>query len=87
MWIDLYKAVTTAAGRYVQGGGCTAVGVAGLVQSGGFGSFSKAFGTAARTARGGDRHRGRARCALQRLHQSRSFLGAERAAVGAASAW
>jgi FAD/FMN-containing dehydrogenase len=47
MWIDLYHAVTTEAGRYVQGGGCTTVGVAGLVQSGGFGSFSKGFGTAA----------------------------------------
>ena len=47
MWIDLYDAVTSRAGRYVQGGGCTTVGVAGLVQSGGFGSFSKAFGTAA----------------------------------------
>jgi FAD/FMN-containing dehydrogenase len=47
MWIDLYDAVTTQAGRYVQGGGCTTVGVAGLVQSGGFGSISKAFGTAA----------------------------------------
>jgi len=47
MWIDLYHAVTTEGGRYVQGGGCTTVGVAGLVQSGGFGSFSKGFGTAA----------------------------------------
>ena len=47
MWMDLYNAVTTEAGRYVQGGGCTTVGVAGLVQSGGFGSFSKGFGTAA----------------------------------------
>ncbi|HET9794537.1 MAG TPA: FAD-binding oxidoreductase [Thermoanaerobaculia bacterium] len=47
MWIDLYDAVTTKAGRYVQGGGCTTVGVAGLVQSGGFGSCSKGFGTAA----------------------------------------
>jgi FAD/FMN-containing dehydrogenase len=47
MWSDLYHAVTTEAGRYVQGGGCTSVGVAGLVQSGGFGSFSKGFGTAA----------------------------------------
>jgi FAD/FMN-containing dehydrogenase len=46
-WIDLYNAVTTRAGRYVQGGGCTSVGVAGLIQSGGFGSFSKGFGTAA----------------------------------------
>jgi FAD/FMN-containing dehydrogenase len=47
MWIDLYHAVTSDAGRYVQGGGCTDVGVAGLVQSGGFGNFSKGFGTAA----------------------------------------
>ena len=47
LWIDAYDAVTTQAGRYVQGGGCTTVGVAGLIQSGGFGSFSKAFGTAA----------------------------------------
>ncbi|MEI7035534.1 FAD-binding oxidoreductase [Fulvimonas yonginensis] len=47
MWIDAYDAVTTRGGRYVQGGGCTTVGVAGLVQSGGFGNFSKNFGTAA----------------------------------------
>jgi FAD binding domain/Berberine and berberine like len=47
VWSDLYNAVTTEAGRYVQGGGCTTVGVAGLIQSGGFGSFSKGFGTAA----------------------------------------
>ena len=47
LWAHLYDAVTTRGGGYVQGGGCTTVGVAGLVQSGGFGSFSKAFGTAA----------------------------------------
>ncbi|PZO08956.1 MAG: FAD-linked oxidoreductase [Lysobacteraceae bacterium] len=47
MWIDAYDAVTTRGGRYVQGGGCTTVGVAGLVQSGGFGNFSKCYGTAA----------------------------------------
>jgi FAD/FMN-containing dehydrogenase len=47
MWIDAYTAVTTRAGRYVQGGGCTTVGVPGLVQGGGFGSFSKRYGTAA----------------------------------------
>lgn len=47
MWIDAYNAVTTKAARYVQGGGCTTVGVAGLIQSGGFGSFSKNYGTAA----------------------------------------
>jgi FAD/FMN-containing dehydrogenase len=47
MWVDAYDAVTTKGGRYVQGGGCMSVGVAGLVQSGGFGSFSKRYGTAA----------------------------------------
>ncbi|HUA28815.1 MAG TPA: FAD-dependent oxidoreductase [Streptosporangiaceae bacterium] len=46
IWMDAYNAVTTIGGRYVQGGGCTTVGVAGLVQGGGFGSFSKGFGTA-----------------------------------------
>jgi FAD/FMN-containing dehydrogenase len=47
LWIDAYCAVTTKGGRYVQGGGCASVGVAGLVQSGGFGSFSKNYGSAA----------------------------------------
>ena len=47
MWADAYNAVTTKAGRYVQGGGCATVGVAGLIQSGGFGSFSKRYGLAA----------------------------------------
>jgi FAD/FMN-containing dehydrogenase len=47
IWGRIYDAVTTKAGRYVQGGGCTTVGVAGLIQSGGFGSFSKRYGTAA----------------------------------------
>lgn len=47
VWHDVYEAVTTGAGRYVQGGGCTTVGVAGLVQGGGFGSLSKAYGLAA----------------------------------------
>ncbi len=47
IWIQAYDAVTTKAGHYVQGGGCTTVGVAGLIQSGGFGSFSKHYGLAA----------------------------------------
>jgi FAD/FMN-containing dehydrogenase len=46
MWLHAYQAVSVGAGRYVQGGGCTTVGVAGLVQGGGFGSFSKTFGLA-----------------------------------------
>jgi len=47
IWMQAYDAVTTKAGGYVQGGECTTVGVAGLVQSGGFGSFSKHYGTCA----------------------------------------
>jgi FAD/FMN-containing dehydrogenase len=46
-WMQAYQAVTTQGGRYVQGGGCVTVGVAGLIQGGGFGSHSKGFGTAA----------------------------------------
>ena len=46
LWAQVYDAVTTQGGGYVQGGGCLSVGVAGLVQSGGFGSFSKRFGLA-----------------------------------------
>ena len=47
IWAQLYNAVSVQRGRYVQGGGCTTVGVAGLIQSGGFGSFSKHYGLAA----------------------------------------
>jgi FAD/FMN-containing dehydrogenase len=45
IWGHVYNEVTTNGGRYVQGGGCMTVGVAGLVLGGGFGSFSKAYGT------------------------------------------
>ncbi len=45
--MQAYDAVTTKSGKYVQGGGCTTVCLGGLVQSGGFGSFSKHYGTAA----------------------------------------
>ena len=44
LWGRVYDAVTTKAGRYVQGGGCLTVGVAGLVQSGGFGASPKLTG-------------------------------------------
>ena len=46
-FVQLYDAVTTKGGRYVQGGGCTSVGVGGHVQTGGFGSFSKYGGLVA----------------------------------------
>ena len=47
IWGHVYNEVITKGGRYVQGGGCLTVGVAGLVLGGGFGSYSKAYGTAA----------------------------------------
>ena len=47
-WLDAYTEATTRHGRYVQGGGCTTVGAAGgFTQGGGFGSFSKKYGTGA----------------------------------------
>lgn len=47
-WIQAYTVATTEHGAYVQGGGCTSVGVAGgFTQGGGFGSFSKEYGTGA----------------------------------------
>jgi FAD/FMN-containing dehydrogenase len=46
-WLQIYEAVTTRGGRYVQGGGCTTVGVAGFIHGGGFGSFSKKYGLGA----------------------------------------
>ena len=51
IWAHVYDAVSTKGGGYVQGGGCMTVGVAGLIQSGGFGSFSKAYGLAAGSLR------------------------------------
>ncbi|MEO8853429.1 MAG: FAD-dependent oxidoreductase, partial [Ginsengibacter sp.] len=47
IWFEAYQEVTTKNGRYVQGGGCATVGIPGLIQGGGFGSFSKHYGLAA----------------------------------------
>lgn len=47
IWSRVYDAATVKHGRYVQGGGCLTVGVAGFIQGGGFGSLSKQFGTGA----------------------------------------
>lgn len=47
LWGQVYATCAAKHGRYVQGGGCLTVGVAGLVHGGGFGSFSKQFGTGA----------------------------------------
>lgn len=47
-WLEAYDAATNQHNRYVQGGGCTTVGAAGgFIQGGGFGSFSKKYGTGA----------------------------------------
>lgn len=47
-WLEVYKKVVVENGLYVQGGGCTSVGASGgFIQGGGFGSFSKKFGTGA----------------------------------------
>lgn len=47
-WLEAYEEVTGKGHRYVQGGGCTSVGVAGgFLQGGGFGSWSRRYGTAA----------------------------------------
>jgi FAD/FMN-containing dehydrogenase len=46
-WLQVYETVTTRGGRYVQGGGCTTVGVAGFIHGGGFGSLSKKYGLGA----------------------------------------
>ncbi len=46
-WLEAYRAAT-AAGRYIQGGGCTSVGACGgFALGGGFGSYSKRFGSGA----------------------------------------
>lgn len=47
-WLEAYNVATNQNNRYVQGGGCATVGAAGgFTQGGGFGSFSKNFGTGA----------------------------------------
>lgn len=47
-WLEVYQKVSVQGDRYVQGGGCTSVGaVGGFTQGGGFGSWSKQFGTGA----------------------------------------
>lgn len=47
LWGRVYRETAVDHGRYVQGGGCLTVGVGGFVLGGGFGTFSKRFGTGA----------------------------------------
>ncbi|AXA34315.1 FAD-binding oxidoreductase [Francisella adeliensis] len=47
-WLEAYNNVTNIHHKYVQGGGCTTVGAAGgFTQGGGFGSWTKQYGTGA----------------------------------------
>ncbi|AIT09033.1 FAD-binding protein [Candidatus Francisella endociliophora] len=47
-WLEAYDVVTNKHHEYVQGGGCTTVGAAGgFPQGGGFGSWTKEYGTGA----------------------------------------
>jgi hypothetical protein len=79
IWMHVYEAVMAKAGRYVQGGGCATVGVAGLVQSGGFGNFSKNYGTVAgRPVGSGSRYCRWRRSDCQCLPGFRPVLGPER---------
>src|SRR5271157_5901907 len=69
IWGHVYNEVTTKGGRYVQGGGCMTVGVAGLIQGGGFGSYSKAYGMAAASLLEAEVVTGRRHPDRQRMHQ------------------
>jgi hypothetical protein len=79
IWMQAYDAVTTKGGKYVQGGGCTTVGVAGLIQERRVWKLLEALracsGGFARS-RGG--HGGRQNSYRQCMHRSRSVLGAQR---------
>jgi FAD binding domain len=88
IWAHVYHEVTTQAGRYVQGGGCVTVGVAGLIQSGGFDSFSKRYGLAAAALLEAEVVTAeRRRADRQRVHESRSCSGASRGTAAAVSVW
>lgn len=72
IWIQAYEAVTTKIGAYVQGGGCTTVGVAGFIQSG---SFSKHFGLRPRAYWTRKLSRPMARSASRMLARIRTYSG------------
>ena len=77
IWMQAYDTVTTKAAAYVRRR-CTTVGVAGLVQSGGFGSFSKHYGTAAAGLLEAEVVTADGKSSRERVHQSRLVLGAQR---------
>ena len=87
LWVAGLRRGHHRGGGYVQGGGCMTVGVVGLVQSGGFGSFSKAYGLAAAAACSKPRSsRPTGRCASPTPAPTPTCSGRSRAAAAAASA-
>jgi hypothetical protein len=87
IWMRAYDEVTTKGGRYVQGGGCTTVGVAGLIQSGGFGSFSKRYGLAAGGLLEAEIVTGDGVARIVNACTNPIFSGASRAVAAAALGW
>ena len=78
MWLHAYQAVTGGAGRYVQGGGCTTVGVAGPGAGRRLRQLLQGLRHGRRQPAGGrDRHRRRPGPRRQPRARTRPLLGAE----------
>lgn len=78
IWGHVYDAVLTKSGRYVQGGGCMTVGVAGLIQSGLRKLFQSLRSGGSGPTGSRDRHGGRRGEDRQCLHESGPVLGDQR---------
>jgi hypothetical protein len=85
LWLHTYDAVTTQGGRYVQGGGCTAGRVAGLIRRR-LGQLLKRYGMAASKPPRADVVTADAKSRTVNVHRPGSLLGAEGGAAGP-SAW
>src|SRR5262249_14834199 len=78
IWLAAYEAVTTRGGRYVQGGGCTTVGVAGLIPNGGvWRALEENRPCNGGVTLGGGCHRRRCCAHRQCLYEPRPLLGPE----------
>jgi FAD binding domain len=86
IWMHAYNEVTTKGGRYVQGGGCATVGVAGLVTRRRIRQLFKELRHLSREPAGGrDCCGGGSRADCQLLDESRPCSGCSRAGVEAVS--
>lgn len=83
LWGRVYRDTMVHRGRYVQGGGCFTVGVGGFVTGGGFGSFSKAFGTGAANLIEAEAVTADGRVRIANAHQNRDLYFALRGGGGA----